>query len=108
MVNEAHYLVKAKNFWQPEWCEQDLFVASGKAHTTFYALFGWPTRWFSLATTAWLGRLVGWLLLAVGLQRLCWVLCRQRYASLLVATIWIAGMEYGNLAGEWVVGGIEA
>ncbi len=29
-------------------------------------------------------------------------------ASLGVATLWIAGIEYGNLAGEWVVGGIEA
>jgi hypothetical protein len=108
MVNEAHYLVKAKNFWQPEWCAGDLFAASGKAHTTFYVLFGWLTRVASLATTAWVGRLVGWTMLAVGLQRLSWRLLPYRYGSLAVATIWIAGIEYGNLAGEWVVGGIEA
>ena len=108
MVNEAHYLVKAKNYWDPGWCSQDMFVASDKVHTTFYVLFGWPTKYFSLTQTAWLGRLVGWVLLAIGLQRLSWGLFRQSFVSLAVAVLWIAGVEYGNLAGEWVVGGIEA
>lgn len=108
MVNEAHYLVKAKNYWNPEWCKQDMFVASAKAHTTFYVLFGWPTKYVTLAQTAWLGRLVGWLLLAFGLQRLSWVVFRRSFFSLAIAVLWIAGIEYGNLAGEWVVGGIEA
>ena len=40
MVNEAHYLVKAKNFWEPEWCGQDLFAASAKVHFVFSATFG--------------------------------------------------------------------
>ena len=108
MVNEAHYLVKAKNYWDPEWCSQDMFVTSDKVHTTFYLLFGWPTKFFSLTQTAWLGRLVGWFLLAGGLQRLSWGLFRQSFVSLALAVLWIAGVEYGNLAGEWVVGGIEA
>ncbi|QEG40026.1 hypothetical protein UC8_20300 [Roseimaritima ulvae] len=107
-INEAHYLAKAKNFWQPQWCAGDLFVTSGKAHTTFYWVFGWLTNFFSLATTAWIGRLVGWSLLAVGLQRFSWSVVPVRYASLLAAFIWLAGIEHGNLAGEWVVGGIEA
>jgi hypothetical protein len=108
MVNEAHYLAKAKNFWQPEWCSNDLFVASGNAHTAYYVLFGWPTLFVSFEATAWIGRIVGWSLLAFGLQRLCWNLLHRRYICLAVAAIWIAGVEYGNLAGEWVVGGIEA
>ena len=108
MVNEAHYLVKAKNYWQPEWCSGDLFAASGKAHTTFYFLFGWPTLFVSLDTTAWIGRFVGWGMLAVGLQRLCFRLLGKRLASIGVLIVWIAGVEYGNLAGEWIVGGIEA
>ena len=108
MVNEAHYLVKAKNYWNPEWCNQDMFVASDKVHTTFYLLFGWPTKYLTLAQTAWLGRLVGWSLLAIGLQRLARVLFRRAFVSLAIAVLWIAGVEYGNLAGEWVVGGIEA
>ena len=108
MVNESHYLVKAKNFWDPVWCNKDMFVASGKVHTTFYALFGWPTQYVSLETTAWIGRLLGWLMLAFGLQRLTWALFGRCFLSLAVAVMWIAGIEYGNLAGEWVVGGIEA
>lgn len=108
MVNEAHYLVKAKNFWQPDWCRADLFASSGKAHTTFYALFGWPTKFVSLEATAWFGRVVGWLTLAIGLRRLCARLFAHSLSSIVVTTVWIAGVEYGNLAGEWVVGGIEA
>lgn len=108
MVNEAHYLVKAKNYWQPEWCANDLFVASDKAHTTFYFTFGWLTQVVSFEAAAWIGRLVGWTMLAFGLQRLCWQLLPRPWVSLGVASIWIAGIEYGNLAGEWVVGGIEA
>lgn len=108
MVNEAHYLVKAKNFWQPDWCQADLFTASGKAHTTFYVLFGWPTKFVSLEATAWIGRVVGWGLLAFGLLRFSRSLLSMRWMALAVATVWIAGIEYGNLAGEWVVGGIEA
>ncbi len=108
MVNEAHYLVKAKNVWQPDWCANDLFTASGKAHTTFYYVFGWPTLFVSLQTTAWLGRFVGWTLIAFGLYRLTTSLIATRFATLGVAVAWIASIEYGNLAGEWIIGGIEA
>ncbi|QDT06487.1 hypothetical protein K227x_48970 [Rubripirellula lacrimiformis] len=108
MVNEAHYLVKAKNFWQPDWCAADLFASSGKAHTTYYAVFGWPTKFLSLTATAWIGRVIGWWMLAVGLRRICDRMFAAWWASLAVATLWIAGIEYGNLAGEWVVGGTEA
>jgi len=108
MVNEAHYLAKAKNFWDPQWCAGDLFVSSAKAHTTFYAFFGCPTQWVSLSTTAWLGRIVGWALIATGLQQLCRRVLQRRGFSLVVLLVWIAGIENGNLAGEWVIGGIEA
>ena len=106
-VNEAHYLVKAKNFWDPSFCANDLFAASGKAHVAFYVAIGWLTKFTSLSMTAWIGRLLGWTLLAIGLQR-----CSRRvglppFAALSVATMWLVGIEYGNLAGEWVVGGIE-
>jgi hypothetical protein len=107
-VNEAHYLVKAKNFWQPEWCQNDLLAASGKAHATFYVLFGWPTMFLSLTATIWIARFVGWTMLAFGLQRLSWAVLPRSYLSLVVAVVWIAGIEYCDLAGEWVVGGIEA
>lgn len=107
-VNEAHYLVKAKNFWDPTFCSGDLFVASGKAHTTFYWTFGFLTQFVSLGATAWIGRLIGWTMLAIGLRRCSGALGLPPFSSLGAAVLWLVGIEYGNLAGEWVVGGIEA
>ncbi len=108
MVNEAHYLAKAKNYWQPDWCSRDLFVTSGKAHTTFYFVFGWLTQFVSLEASAWIGRFVGWSIIAAGLVRLSTALSLGAYASISIAVVWIAAVEQGNLAGEWVIGGIEA
>ncbi|MCO8122084.1 hypothetical protein NHH03_10070 [Stieleria sp. TO1_6] len=107
-VNEAHYWVKAKNFWDPTFCDQDLFVTSAKAHTTFYWTLGWLTQIASLETSIWIARVVGWLMLAVGLQRCCRAFGLAAFQCLGVAVLWIVGIEYGNFAGEWVVGGIEA
>lgn len=107
-VNEAHYLAKAKNFWNPAWCREDLFVTSGKAHWIFYWVFGWPTKWWSFATTAWIGRFVAWSVLAAGMIRLCSAVRLPAGMAIVVTVIWMAGIEWGNLAGEWVVGGIEA
>ena len=108
MVNESHYMVKAKNHWQPDFCHSDLFASSAKAHWTFYVLFGFPTQFLSLTQATWVGRVVGWTLLAFGLQRLCWAVQPIRFLCLAVAVVWIAGIEFCDLAGEWVVGGIEA
>ena len=107
-VNEAHYLVKAKNFWDPSYLAGDLFASSSKAHVVFDVLWGWPTIWFSLETTAWVGRFAGWLILAIGMIRLTTAVVGAAWPALLVTMLWIVGMQYGNLAGEWVVGGIEA
>lgn len=107
-VNEAHYLVKAKNYWDPAYCAGDLFASSGKAQTTFYWTLGWLTQFVSLGTTAWVGRVIGWLMIAIGLRQCCRQLGLPAFHSLGVAVIWLVGIQYGNLAGEWVVGGIEA
>ena len=106
-VTEAHYLIKAKNFWDSSFCSNDFFVTSGKAHTTFYALFGWPTLFFSLSTTAWIGRLIAWAMVGFGLQQCCQRLKLPVFSSTIVALLWIAGIQAGNFAGEWVIGGIE-
>ncbi|QDV61400.1 DUF6798 domain-containing protein [Crateriforma conspicua] len=108
MVNEAHYLVKAKNFWNPDWCSGDLFAASGKAHATYYWVFGWLTKFFSLEATAWIARWIGWALLAAGLQRLCRAVFGRPWFAWTVLVLWAVGIERANLAGEWVFGGTEA
>jgi hypothetical protein len=107
-VNEAHYFVKAKNYWNPQWLAEDIFAASGNAHSTFFFLFGWPTNLTSLYATAWLGRIVGWMILGWGLIRFTRSITGRHWDAIAVACLWISGVYYGNLAGEWIIGGIEA
>ncbi|TVQ02173.1 MAG: hypothetical protein EA381_03475 [Planctomycetaceae bacterium] len=107
-INEAHYLALAKNFWDPSWCVQDLFVTSDKTHLLFHATCGSLTQVLTLPAAAWAGRLIGWTLLAVALRGLCRQVFDRPYACLGVAMIWIIGLEFFHLAGEWVIGGIEA
>src|SRR5690606_16712555 len=59
-------------------------------------------------TTAWIGRVIAWALLAAAWERLSRRIIRQHWLAVLSASIWVALVEYGNFAGEWVVGGIEA
>ena len=48
-VNESHYLCRLKHFWNPDWCAGDLFLESTDTQVAFIWLFGWVTRWLSLA-----------------------------------------------------------
>lgn len=107
-INEAHYLTLAKNFWQPDWCVRDPFIASSKTHLLFHATFGALTQITALSAAAWIGRLLGWTMLAFALRGLTRAICDLRYACLAVAAIWAAGVQHFNLSGEWVIGGIEA
>lgn len=107
-TNESHYLVLAKNYWQPQWCSEDLFASSDKPHILYHATIGALTQVCSLNTTAWIARWVGWGFLAVGLRAVCRAVSDRDFACVLVAVVWIAGTEWFNFAGEWVVGGIEA
>jgi uncharacterized protein DUF6798 len=107
-VGESHYLVKAKHYWQPSWCAGDLFLESRDAHAAFYWTFGWVTRFCSLTATAWIGRVITWLLLAWSWRRLSWAIVPRPLLSLLSAGLMLAFLKHGNLAGEWIVGGVEA
>src|SRR5262245_21101889 len=99
-VGESHYLVKAKHYWQPDWCSGDLFLESRDAHATFYWAFGWITRFCSLEATAWIGRAISWLLLAWSWQRLSWALIPRPLASLLSAGLMLFFLHNFHLAGE--------
>jgi hypothetical protein len=107
-VGESHYLTKARHYWQPQWCAGDLFLDSRDAHGVFYWTFGWVTRFCSLEATAWIGRAVTWLLLAWSWQRLSWAMVPRALASLLSAGLMLLFLRNMHLAGEWVVGGVEA
>ncbi|QDU31219.1 hypothetical protein ETAA8_63720 [Anatilimnocola aggregata] len=107
-VGESHYLPKAKHYWDPSWCRGDLFLDSADAHLTFYWCFGWVTQYCSLTTTAWIGRGVTWLLLAAAWQRLSVALVPQRLMSILTAGLMMIFLRWFHMAGEWMVGGVEA
>jgi hypothetical protein len=107
-VGESHYLVKARHYWHPAWCAGDLFLESRDAHTVFYWSFGWVTRLVSLAAAAWIGRIVTWGLLAWSWQRLSWAVVPRPLASLLSAGLMLLLLRTFHLAGEWIVGGVEA
>lgn len=107
-VNEAHYLAKAKHYWDATWCPGDFFLESADAHLTFYWTLGWLTRLLPLPAVAWIGRFVVWSLQAWAWQRLTRSLFSGRLVALFTATLYLALQRFGQMSGEWVVGGVEA
>ena len=107
-VNEPHYLGKTKHFWDSSFCEGDFFYGSRDAHAVFFWTFGWLTHWLSLPATAWVGRIIGWTLLATAWHGLSHALMPRRGVSLLTSALWIALVDRGQMSGEWILGGIEA
>ena len=106
--NEAHYLCKAKHYWNAEFCDGDFFLNSADAHTVFYWTFGWITQFVSLPAAAWVGRLVTWALMAFAWQRLSRQLIQRPWVSVLTAGLFVTFTIQADLAGEWIVGGVEA
>jgi hypothetical protein len=107
-VNEAHYLSKAKHYWNPNWCANDFFVNTADAHQVFYWTFGWLTRYLPLDQVAWIGRLLTWALLAWVWRRLSWAVVPRGWLAVLGAELFVMLNENAHMAGEWVIGGIEA
>ncbi len=113
--NETYYLTKARHYWRPTWCDGDFFLESKEAHQVFYWTFGWlaalpadEKATDGLATVAWIGRLLTWLLLAIGWQRLSAAVVPRAWFSVLTAAMFVGLTERAHMAGEWVVGGVEA
>lgn len=107
-VNESHYLTKTKHYWNPEWCPDDLFLSSGDAHLVFYWAIGWLTLFCSLSTTAWIGRLLVWGLTAIAWQRLSYFVIPRACVAPISAGFSLLLMNRMHMAGEWMIGGIEA
>ncbi len=107
-VNEPNYLCKALHYWNPSWCHGDFFLESADSHTVFYFTFGWLALWLSPLVLAWFGRLLTWALLAWAWQRLSYVLIPRCWMSVLTAGLWVCLIETNHMAGEWVIGGVEA
>ncbi|MFN5320745.1 MAG: DUF6798 domain-containing protein [Planctomycetota bacterium] len=106
-VNESHYLTKAKHFWNPQWCSGDLFLRSAEAHWLFFFATGWLTKFVSLETYAWLGRLLSWLLVATAWLQLSRQVSQRAWFALFSFALFLLFNLRFHLAGEWVVGGFE-
>ena len=106
-VNETHYIGKAINYWQPDWIQGDPFLESKDAHWTFYFVFGWLSFFCSPTCMAWIGRIVAWGLLAWSWQRLSYALIPVRWVAISTALALAYYIEAFNMAGEWLIGGIE-
>jgi Domain of unknown function (DUF6798) len=107
-VNEPHYLGKARHYWDAAWCARDFFCNTADAHEAFYLAFGWLTRWLPPAGVAWCGRLLTWGLLAWAWRRLSAAVVDGWLYAVLSAALFVALNERFHMAGEWVVGGVEA
>lgn len=107
-VNETHYICRLKHYWNPAWCAGDLFLESTDTQVVLIWLLGWMTKWLSLSATAWIGRIVAWTFIAWAWQRLSWRIIPRPLAAVLSAALFITLNTYFQMAGEWVVGGVEA
>ena len=107
-VNEVHYLAKAKHYWNPAWCAGDIFLESADTHLLFFLTIGWQTLFWSLETTAWVGRVVTWGLLAWSWRRLSVALVPVRFMAVLTAGLFCCLLSCLHMAGEWLLGGVEA
>lgn len=107
-VNEPNYLGKAIHFWNPHWGEGDFFLESADAHYVFYFTFGWLSLWLPPEGLAWTGRIITWSLLAWAWRRLSWAVVPRPWLSILSAGLFVACLDRFDMAGEWVIGGVEA
>ena len=107
-VNEPHYLGKAIHYWNPDWLRGDFFMESTDTHKVFDFAFGWLSLWLSPVALAWTGRILTWLLLAWAWRRLSVAVVSRPWYSILTAALFGCMMERCHMAGEWVIGGIEA
>ena len=106
--NEPYYLGKAIHYWNPDWLAGDFFLESPDAHTVFYFTFGWLSLLLSPTALACAGRIACWLLLAVGWRRLSFAAVPRAWWSILTAALFAGLMDRFHMAGEWVIGSVEA
>jgi len=107
-VIAPYYLGKAILFWNPQSAAGDCFLTTADSHQVFYLTFGWLSLYLPPVALAWVGRLITWGLLAWAWQRLSFALVPRRWFSILTAALFVGLLERYHMAGEWVIGGVEA
>ncbi len=107
-LNEPVYLTKARHAADPTWAAGDFFLETPDAHGVFYRAFGPLAAAVPLDQAAWIGRLVGWLALAVGFRHAIGPLAITSLGRLATAALFALALRCTTMAGEWVIGGCEA
>ncbi len=113
--NEPVYLTKARHAADPAWAEGDFFLESPDAHGVFYLLMGPLAAALPLDQAAWVGRVLGWLAVAIGFRHAVLPLLPGESAGrggtwqrLVAAAVFSLALRHTTAAGEWVLGGCEA
>lgn len=107
-VNETVYLTKARHAADPAWLRGDFFLETPDAHGAFYLLMGPITAALPFEQAAWVGRVLGWLMLAVGCRHALVPLVVPGWPRLVAAAVFSLALRHTTAAGEWVIGGCEA
>ncbi|WP_152532055.1 hypothetical protein [Leptolyngbya sp. Heron Island J] len=109
LVNEIHHLPLSRHFAEPTWLAQDIYYSEPPGYRVlFQILFGHLTTTVGFLATSIIGRILGYLSVAIGL----WALARRLGIGLLTLLVAIGLFVYvrrpqGVMAGEWLLGGIE-
>ncbi len=107
-VNEPYYLGKAIRYWHPEWAKGDFFLDTADTHWVFNVTFGWVSLLMGPTAMAWTGRLLTWALLAWAWRRMSVAVLPRPGWAVLAGVLFAAGTDWCHMAGEWLIGGVEA
>jgi hypothetical protein len=107
-VNEPVYLTKARHAVDPTWAAGDFFLETPDAHGVFYRVFGPLAAALPLDQAAWIGRIAGWLALAVGFRHVIGPLGATSLGRIAAAALFALALRCTTMAGEWVIGGCES
>ena len=107
-VNEAHYLSKARHYWDADWCPDDFFCNSADAHQVFYWTFGWLSRVAAAAGDGLVRPALDLGPVGLGLAPAELALVPAAYYSVLSAALLVTLVDRCPMAGEWIIGGVEA
>lgn len=90
-VNEPVYLTKARHAVDPTWAAGDFFLETPDAHGVFYRVFGPLAATLPLDQAAWIGRIAGWLALAIGFRHVSGPLVATSLGRIAAAALFAAG-----------------
>ncbi len=83
-------------------------MGTPNTHRVFCFTFGWLSLCLGPTALVWTGRILTWGLLAWAWRRLSFAVVPRPWYSVLTAALFVCLMERCQMAGEWVIGGVEA